>query len=170
MVPIAPIGSGRQAGHATRRSGSEDPLGCDRGDVVALVDDDVPVAGQQFLQALPARKALDGSDVQPAGWLAPAGTDDPDLLDVHVKELGQPLDPLLKQRLAVHQYERRASAGGNQVRCDHGLADPRRRAQHSELMGEHLPRGIGLGIGELAREPGVELDPVDALVDQLLVS
>jgi len=34
-------------------------------------------------------------------------------------------------------------------------------------MGEHLPRGLGLGIGELARKPGVELDPVDALVDQL---
>src|SRR5580692_8365372 len=48
VVSVAPIGRRREAGHATRGSGSQHPLGRDRGNVVALVDDDVPVTGQQL--------------------------------------------------------------------------------------------------------------------------
>ena len=167
MVSITPVGGGGKAGHVTRWSGLQHLLGGDRRDVVALVDHDVPVIGQQLLQVLPACQALHGRDVQTAFWFVPARADDPDLLDGEIKELGQPLDPLLEKRLAVHHHERRAAAGGDQVRRDHCLADPRRRAQHPQLVREHLLRGLGLGVGQLAREPGIELGPVGALVGQL---
>ena len=72
MVPVAPVGGGGKAGHVARRSGLQHPLGRDRRDVVALVDDDVPVTCQQLLQVLAARQALHGRDIQLARGFAPA--------------------------------------------------------------------------------------------------
>jgi hypothetical protein len=69
VVPIAPIGRGRQPSHPARRSGSQHLLGRDRGNMVALIDHDVPIMGQQLVQALAACEALCGGDVQQAGGL-----------------------------------------------------------------------------------------------------
>jgi hypothetical protein len=32
---------------------------------------------------------------------------------------------------------------------------------------EHFPRSLDLDVGQLAREPGIEIDPVGALIDQI---
>ena len=56
---------------------------------------------------------------------------------VEIEELVQPLDPLLEQRLAVHEHERRASAWPRSAGRRSPSCRSRRRAQDAELMGEH---------------------------------
>jgi hypothetical protein len=106
-------------------------------DVVALVDDDVTVAGQQLVERLVASQALDHRDVHLACGLAATAADRPDLVCLEIEELVQVLDPLFEQRLAVDEHERRASPGGDQPSGDHCLADARRCAQDAELVSEH---------------------------------
>jgi hypothetical protein len=64
--------------------------------VVALVDNDVAVAGQQLVQRLVASEALDHRDVHLALRLATATSDRADRVHIDIEELVQPLDPLLQ--------------------------------------------------------------------------
>ena len=78
-----------------------------------------------------ARLCTVATSSRPVGLLLPAPMTPICLVSMSRNSVSR-CDPLLKQRLAVHEHERRASAGGDQVRRDHCLPDPRRRAQHSE--------------------------------------
>src|ERR1019366_2239283 len=67
---VATFGCRGESGHVARGSGAQDSLGHDGRDVVALVDDDVPVAGEQLIEGLVASEALHHRDVHPARRLA----------------------------------------------------------------------------------------------------
>ena len=103
MVSVASAESGGKARHVARRDGLQDPLGRHGGDVVALVDDHVTVVGQQFLQRIAPRQALDHRHVEQAGWFLAASTDRAERVRIDVKELRQAFLPLLKQGLAVDE-------------------------------------------------------------------
>ena len=102
---------------------------------MALVEHDVPVPLQRRRSGGGASKALHGGNVDHAGWLAVLATDGADRLRVDVEELAQPREPLLDERLAVDEDERRAAAGSDQVDGHHGLAGAGRRTQHAEVVG-----------------------------------
>ena len=63
---------------------AEDALELHRGEVMALVDDNLPVARDEVRDRVFPHEALDHCDVQPAGWSALRSCDHPDRL---------PLDP-----------------------------------------------------------------------------
>src|ERR1019366_1352791 len=52
VVSVATFGCRGESGHVARGSGAQDSLGHDGRDVVALVDDDVPVAGEDPMDNL----------------------------------------------------------------------------------------------------------------------
>ena len=60
-----------------------------------------------------------------------------DLIGRDVQELGQPADPLLKQRATVHEHERRSGALGDERGRHHGLAGAGRRHEDPGLVRCH---------------------------------
>ncbi|HEX4454663.1 MAG TPA: hypothetical protein VH143_27575, partial [Kofleriaceae bacterium] len=67
MVAVASLGRRGQADDVARLGRGDDALVRDRGDVVALVNDDVAVARDKLGEVFPSRKGLDHGDVDVAG-------------------------------------------------------------------------------------------------------
>jgi hypothetical protein len=92
--------------------------------MVALVDDDLPIARHEISNGLLAHEALDHGDVDPTGGVALSTTDLPDRLDVDSEEESELRAPLVEQRLPVHQDQRAAGTGGHQIDAHDGLPTP----------------------------------------------
>src|SRR5229473_450857 len=67
MVPIASLGRRGQPDDVTRLRRRQYALERDRREMVALIDDDLPIAGHEICDGLLAHQALDHRDVDPAG-------------------------------------------------------------------------------------------------------
>jgi hypothetical protein len=80
MAPIAALRRCGQPGDVTRLRRRQHALERDCRQMVALVDNDLPVAGHEIRDGLPAYQALDHRDTDPAGGAALSRTDLPDLL------------------------------------------------------------------------------------------
>ena len=80
----------------------------DRWQMMALVHDDLPVAGHEIRNGFLAHQALDHRDVDSAGGVALSVTDLPNLLGVDSQEDGELRAPLVEQRFPVHQDQRAA--------------------------------------------------------------
>ena len=93
---------------------------------MALVNDDVTVRAQELANIGSPRERLDHRDVDAMGDPSAASTDPSDRLGWNVKELGEAFYPLLDERSAVHQDQRRAAAAGEQTGRQDGLAPARR--------------------------------------------
>jgi len=133
MAPIAALRRRGQPGDITRLCRRQHALERDRREMVALVDDDLPVARHEIGDGLLAHQALDHRDVDFAGGVALSGTDLPNLLGVDSQEHGELRAPLVEQRFPVHQDQRAAGTRGHQVRANDGLAEARRRDESAAV-------------------------------------
>jgi hypothetical protein len=102
MVSVAALRRRGQSGDGACGEITQQAFDREGWDVMALVDDDVAVARE--VEAFAAGQRLDHRDVDAAGarglgWRS-------DLIGRDLQELGQPADPLLKQRATVHEHER----------------------------------------------------------------
>ena len=104
--------------------------------MVAFIDDNLPVAGHEIRDGLPAYQALDHRDVDPAGGVALSGTDLPDPLGVDTEEHGELRTPLVEQRSSMYQDQRAAGAGGHQISAYDCLARARRGDQNAAVARE----------------------------------
>ena len=102
VVSIAAQRGCREAGYGARREVAQEALDREGWDVMALVDDDVPVARE--VDVFAAGERLDHRDVDAAGARSRGRRSD--LIGRDVQKRGQPVDPLLEQRSTVHQHER----------------------------------------------------------------
>jgi hypothetical protein len=109
--------------------------------VVAFVDHDGAVALEQSLRVVEAAQALDHGEVNHAGRPVSAAADLSDLLRRQAERLDQLAPPLVQQRLAVHQHQRRQVSGGDDGTPHDGLARPGRCHQHTVVVAEHGVHG-----------------------------
>lgn len=127
---VAAIRGGGEAKPATGRRSADASLEGHRGQVVALVNDDEPIAAEQFVGSLPAGKALDHRDVDEAAGPVLAAADHADLFVFEAEVLTESLAPLRKQWLAVDQHQGRLSMMGDDGARGHGLARAGRGDYH----------------------------------------
>ena len=135
--------------------------------MVALVDDDLAVARHEIGDRVLAHQALDHRDVDPAGGVALAGTDLPDLLGVDSEEHGELRAPLVEQRFSVHQDQRAAGTRGHQVRANDGLAEARRGDENAAVAREKRAGCLILNRRECSEEAQRKRLTGDALVDDI---
>ena len=167
VASIAALRCRGQPDDVTRLHRRQHALERDRREMVALVDDDLPVAGHEIRDGLLAHQALDHRDVDPAGGVALSGTDLPDLLGVDTEEHGELRAPLVEQRSSVHQDQRAAGTGGHQIRADDGLADARRGDENAAVAREKRTGRLILNRRECSDETQRKRLTGDALVDDI---
>lgn len=139
VVAVTPAWCCREARDVKGGNLAQQPLDGDGRDVVAFVDDDLPVAAEQRDGVFAPGEGLDHRDIDPAApGLRGRGAD---LRGIEVEEPRQALDPLLKQRAAMDEHERRAPAPRDQRRRHHRLARPGRRDENSRVArGQRVDR------------------------------
>ena len=134
---------------------------------MAVVDDDLPVAGDEIGNGLPANEALDYGDIDPPGRSALRALDLSDRLRIEAEELRELRDPLVQKRAPVNQDQRAARARCDEVRPDHGLADAGRRDEDTRIVREKRSRRRLLNRRQRAVESNVQSGSGDALVRDL---
>ena len=144
IVTVSAVRSGGQADHVARGRRAQYLLGRNSRNVVALVDDDLAVRARSSGGVLAAREALHHRNVDRPGRLALPRADRPDRRRIEIEELSQALHPLLGQRLAADENERRPAPSRNWANRDDRPADPGRRTKNPELVRKHRLRSLSL--------------------------
>jgi len=129
--------------------------------VVALIEDDVPVLRDQIIHDSLAADALQQGDVNGAQRLAFARANLADARPLDVQELNEALDPLVEQLLAMDEHQSADATLCDQTRCHHGLAERGGSGKHAGLMCEQGAERFLLVWPEVALE--LELDRQSAL-------
>ncbi len=105
MMPILARDGRGQAEHILRLGASRHQLKARCRKVVALVNDQVAVIGNQIGHLTSTHKALDQRDIYDARRLASAASDDSDFLRIDVEECFETLNPLGEQFAAMDENQ-----------------------------------------------------------------
>ena len=124
----------RQPQHVPDLCPARDLLEADCGEMVALVDDEMAVVGDDVVYLVAAHEALDDGNVNDACGLAPAVADPPDSGGGQIEERSEPRHPLVHELAAVNEDEGVGFAGGQQRCRDDRLAERGSRRQHTGVM------------------------------------
>ena len=123
MVAVPARDRRREPEHVFRLRAAGDGLEADGGDMVALVDHEMPVVGDDVVHLALAHQALYDADIDDAAGLAPAAADPSDSRCGKIEERLEPCDPLFHELAAVNQHQRVGPAGGRDGRCYDRLAE-----------------------------------------------
>src|ERR1017187_85901 len=104
--------------------------------MMALVNDDLSIAGDEIINRILPNKALNHRDVEATVWFALATSDLSDFLLVDAKEYCELRHPLSKERLSMHEDQCAASTAGDYIGSKDRLSDPRRRHEDPDVMSE----------------------------------
>ena len=156
-----------QPDDVTRLRGRQHALERDRREMMALVDNDLPVAGYEIRDGLVAHQALDHRHVDQASGVALSGTDLPDPLGVDTEEYGELRTPLVEHRSSMYQDQRAAGTGGHQIRANDCLAGARRGDKNAAVARKKRTGRLILHRRECSYETQRKRLTGDALVDDL---
>lgn len=141
LKPVAALGCGCEAKPMFGRYSVEDVEEDAGGDVVAFVDNHETVAGREVFDVFPAGEGGQQRDIDDAaGFGSPAA----DLSALDSEVLLQSVAPLVGERFAVDQNERRSGAGCDRGAGDYRLARSRRCDEHTGVLINELSCGRGL--------------------------
>ena len=115
IMPVTPMRRRREPDDVVRLDFVEHTFERHRRHVVTFVDNHLPIARDDVINAVLADQALDHGDVNPPGTDAVAAADLADLFLVHSQEHRQLSPPLVQERLPMHQDERAARARPGQI-------------------------------------------------------
>ena len=132
--------------------------------MVALVDHEMSVIGDDVVDFALANQALDDADIDDAARLAPAAADLPDRGGREIEKRREPRDPLFHELTAVDEHQRVGSAGGDDGRGDDCLAEPGRRREHAGLVRQQCIGGGLLFRGQASEKRGFNRTAGIALV------
>ena len=113
---------------------SERSLEAEGRDVVAFVDDDLPVVSDEIGDLSLPGEALEQRDVDETGRATLAGTELADGARLDVKERCQALPPLIREVLTVNDDQGADPAQRDEPRGDDRLAKPGRCAQDAGIV------------------------------------
>lgn len=118
--------------------------------MMALVDNHVPVGGDEVVHFITANETLDHCDVQSPVGLALPSTDLSDLAGLEIEKQGELRAPLIEELRSMDEHESRPRALGDQVRPDDRLSSPGRRHEDADVMCEEGANDILLQVGQAA--------------------
>lgn len=105
---------------------------------MARVDDDMAILGNDVVDLVIPEKALDHRHVDPSRSLLLPAAHLPYRLGISPQEQRKLRAPLIEQRPAVDEDQRRQLPSRCHVGADHGLPEARRGNQHTEIVFQHL--------------------------------
>lgn len=112
-----------------------------RRDVMALIDDELPVVGNTIIDDIVANQTLPQRHIDKTGGLFLSAPHDPEILGRNIEKHRQSAEPLIQDRLAVNDNERIDTSLGNHLGAQHGFAETRRQREHSQVMSLDRPEG-----------------------------
>lgn len=156
-LPTVPPYRGRcETEHVSGLGRSKNGIERDRSDVVALVDDHVAVVLDGRINLSAAGECLHHGDIDPACGSRFASADHAHRLPVGTQEGLESLLPLAHQLRPVHKDQRLHAASCDDDRGYDGLAERRRSAQDTGVMGKHGGHGGVLIVSQLTSELHIE--------------
>lgn len=108
-----------------------------RREVMAFIDDDVPVVGDEVFDDAFANETLDHNDVDLSGEFFASASETSDVLFFEIEELGESLDPLIHELLAMNENEGADSALRDQPRGENGFSEGGGGGKNSGIVREH---------------------------------
>ena len=118
--------------------------------VVAFIDDHLPIVTDAVIDDTIADKTLNDSDVEQAGRLVSAAANSSDRLRREIQKGCEALDPLIEQLPTMNEHQRVDAALCDKPGGNNRLAKGRRRGQHTDLMFQHRVGGQFLLRSQLA--------------------
>jgi hypothetical protein len=137
MVAILSRDSGGEAKNELRLRTSDNLFEAMRGEMMAFVNDQMPVLRDAIIDNAFAYETLNHSNVELPCRFPPATPNLADVPTVDVKKRTQTLNPLIEQLPPVHQHERVHAALGDQRGRNNGFPECRRRRQHSGIVSSY---------------------------------
>ena len=134
MVAVLAFHGRRQPDDEPRFGPARHLLEALRGEVMALVDDQLAIVSDLVGNHALVDQALNEGDVDPPVRPSSPAVDAADRAGRQTEESRQPFDPLVEQLLPVHQHQRAHAALGDEPGRDHGLPEGGRGGEHSGLM------------------------------------
>lgn len=134
VVAILPRDRRRQAKQVSGLRLARDGLKADGGKVMAFVDDDVAVFGDDVRNDALPHKALHKSDVDVFGEFPLPAMDNADLLWRDIKKDFEASDPLVEKLPAMDEDQRVSAARRDQFSGDDGFAKSRGCSEHTCLV------------------------------------
>ena len=125
-----------------------------RREVVAFIDDDVSVVGDEVFDDALADETLDHGDIDLTGEFLTSASKTSDVFFIEIEELGEPFDPLIHELLAMNENEGVDSALCDEPGRENSFSESSGGGEDSGFVGEHrFPGGFLLGV-EGALESG----------------
>src|SRR5580658_9615974 len=152
VVSIAALRCCREPSDIARLHLREHTLERDRRQVMALVNNYVPIAADEIVYLILVDKTLDHRHIEPTVWLALTAADATNVLLVDAQKHCQLCDPLCKKWPPVDDDQGASRALGNEIGSEHGLSDSRRPNEHSGVMVKERVGRLALGAGQIAVE------------------
>jgi hypothetical protein len=167
MVAVSSLGSRRQSDDVARPGLRQHPFERHCGQVVALVDHDLPVGMHDVVDLPLSHEALDQGDVEATVGSPLSAAELPDLLRLEAQEHAQLRDPLVQERPAMHQNQCAAAAFRDEPRPDRRLSGSWRRDEDPGVVREERLRRPRLSFRQATLEDERNLEPGSALVLEL---
>lgn len=142
----------------------QDSLEGDGRQMVALINDDMAIVGDEVIYLLLADEALDHGDIESAIELALTPSNPTDALRIEVEEHRQLRHPLLEERFTMNQNQRTAGALCDEVGAEDGLSDPRRADEYAGVMLQKRAGGVLLDGRQLSFELQVQSCAIAPLI------
>jgi hypothetical protein len=118
-----------------------------RREMVAFIDDDVSVVGDEVFDDALTDEALDHDDVDLSGEFFASASKASDVFFIEIEELGEPFDPLIHELLAMNEDEGVDSALCDEPGCQNGFSEGGGGGKDTGFVGEQcFSGGFLLGV------------------------
>src|ERR1700687_3158131 len=101
---------------------------------MALVNDDLSIAGDEIINCILPNRALDHRDVEATVRFALPTSDLSNFLLVDAKEYCELRHPLSQERVSMHEHQSAASTAGDYIGSKDRLSDTGRRHEDADVM------------------------------------
>jgi hypothetical protein len=152
LMTVAALRRRGQADHVSRRDLGENALKRDGWQVVALIDNHLPILGDAIVHGVFSGQALNHGDIDLSGQLALSTAKLIDRFRILAKKYADLRSPLFQQRLSVYQDQGAAFALCDKISSKDGFSKTRWRHDHAVVVFEYGLRCLVLGVGQLAQE------------------
>jgi len=156
----------RQPKNKARLSPSGNQFKADRGQVMALVNDEVPVIANNIVNFSFSDQALDEGHIHDPGRPAFAAANSADLGPRQIEESGQALDPLIHELTPMNEHECNNTTLSNHTHADDGLTESSRGSKNTSVVFEQRFERAFLVLAQRTSESHVDSATCLALVNE----
>src|SRR5262249_12811437 len=134
MMTVLTKWRSRQTEHVTRPHLAQDLFETERGKVMALIDDHLPIFSYDVVHHALAIQALEKRDVDRASRPPATRTDLANIFQRKIQKSRKTFPPLVEELSTMYQYQRVGLSCRNYPGRNHSLSEGRSSGEHSGFM------------------------------------